>query len=201
MFFDPCQCRKHFIAEAVVYISFLSLSRSGGRSARSASRDGSIAAVLLLFLFELVWVRKRQVFHGDKSFLSGVSPRSSGNSLLSVGCEVEGDEEEQVRAENTHASEGGKFLSGASTIVWSPWEIAVSEVGVGCEVDEEQVDDELNDLEHGDVLLPPDADAARRLEVVPGICQCFSSSSEIVQCLPIHNHVDRQVECNGHPRD
>lgn len=117
-----------------------------------------------------MWIWKRQVFHGNESFLSGISPRSSGNGLLSVGCEVEGDEEEQVRAENSHASEGGKLFSGASTIVWSPWEIAVSEIGVGGKVDEEQVDDELNDLEHGDVLLPPDANTTGGLEVIPDSC-------------------------------
>jgi len=39
-------------------------------------------------------------------------------------------------------------------------------------------------LEHGDVLLPPDADAARGLEVVP-----------------VHDDVDGQVEGDGHPRD
>jgi hypothetical protein len=37
-------------------------------------------------------------------------------------------------------------------------------------------------LESGNPLLPPDADAARALEVVP-----------------VHDDVDRQVERDGHP--
>lgn len=45
-----------------------------------------------------------------------------------------------------------------------------------------EVDDELDDLEPSNPLLPPDPDAASRLEVVP-----------------VHNDVDGQVECDGHP--
>jgi hypothetical protein len=41
----------------------------------------------------------------------------------------------------------------------------------------------LNDLETSDPLLPPDADAARTLEVVP-----------------VHNNVDQEVERDRHPR-
>ena len=47
-----------------------------------------------------------------------------------------------------------------------------------------EIKDELGDLAHGDVLLPPDADAARALEVVP-----------------VHDDVDSQVECDDGPRD
>ena len=45
-----------------------------------------------------------------------------------------------------------------------------------------EINDELDDLETGDPLLPPDADAARALEVVP-----------------VHDDVDGQVEGDGHP--
>jgi hypothetical protein len=40
----------------------------------------------------------------------------------------------------------------------------------------------LGDLANGNVLLPPDADASRALEVVP-----------------VHNHVNGQVEGNNGP--
>ena len=114
-----------------------------------------------------MWVGKRKIFHGDKSFSSGVPSRSSLDGLLSVGSKVEGDEEQKVRAENSHSGNGSKFLPSASSSVWCPWEVGAGKVGVGSEVDKPQVDDELNDLKHGDVLLPPNADAAGRLEVVP----------------------------------
>ena len=39
-------------------------------------------------------------------------------------------------------------------------------------------------MEHGDVFLPPDTDATRRLEVVP-----------------IHDDMDEEVEGDGHPGD
>lgn len=45
-----------------------------------------------------------------------------------------------------------------------------------------QINDELHNLQHGDVLLPPDTDAAGALEVVP-----------------VHDHVDEQVDGDGHP--
>ena len=64
------------------------------------------------------------------------------------------------------------------------WEVGAREVGIGCEVDESEINDELHDLEHGDVFLPPDADAARRLEVVP-----------------VHDDVDEEVQGDGHPGD
>ena len=58
------------------------------------------------------------------------------------------------------------------------------EVCVGGEVDEAQVDNELKDLQHGDVFLPPDAHAASRLEIVP-----------------VHDNVHGKVESDGDPGD
>ena len=46
-----------------------------------------------------------------------------------------------------------------------------------------EVEDELDNLHDGDVSLPPDANAARALEVVP-----------------VHDDVHHQVERDGHPR-
>lgn len=45
-----------------------------------------------------------------------------------------------------------------------------------------KVNDELQDLQHGDVLLPPNTDATSTLEVVP-----------------VHHNVNQQVDRNGHP--
>lgn len=45
-----------------------------------------------------------------------------------------------------------------------------------------KVNDELHDLQHGNILLPPDADTTGTLEVVP-----------------VHDNVDQQVDGDGHP--
>lgn len=103
---------------------------------------------------------------------------------LVVGGDVEGDEEQEVRAEDGHASKGGKLLTGAGAHVGHPGEVAAREVGVRGKVNEAKVDDELEDLHDGDVLLPPDADATGGLEVVP-----------------VHDDVNHQVEDNGNPGD
>jgi hypothetical protein len=50
-------------------------------------------------------------------------------------------------------------------------------VRVGCEVDEDEVDDELDDLDSCYPFFPPDSDAAGCLEVVP-----------------VHDDMDCQVE-------
>ncbi len=47
-----------------------------------------------------------------------------------------------------------------------------------------EIDDELDDLETGDPLLPPDLDATGALEVVP-----------------VHDHVHHQVQRDDDPRD
>ena len=84
-----------------------------------------------------------------------------------VGADVEADEQHQITRQYPHARESGEFLSSARPGRGQPGEVARGEVGVGGEVDEAEVDDELGDLQHGDVFFPPDADAAGGLEVVP----------------------------------
>jgi len=125
-----------------------------------------------------------KVLHLDGGQLAGVAagPPCLGGAL--IGGEVKGDEEEEVGAQDAHAGESSKFLASAAARVRHPLEVGAGEVGVGGEVDEAEVDDELQDLEHGDVFFPPDADAARGLEVVP-----------------IHDHVDHEVEGDGDPGD
>lgn len=122
---------------------------------------------------------------GQRS-LRHTAQRLAGSLLaaLLVGGKVEGDEEHQVRRQDTHARESGKLLAGAAASVGHVGEVSRGEVGVRGKVDEAEVDDELDDLETGDPLLPPDADAAGRLEVVP-----------------VHDDVDSQVEGDWDPRD
>ena len=73
------------------------------------------------------------------SILEGTSSLTASWALavLLVGREVEGDEEEEVRANDAHAGEGSKFLSSTLTSIWQPWEVGRGEVGVGCEVNED----------------------------------------------------------------
>ena len=131
-----------------------------------------------------------------------VSDGSPGDPLASplVGRKVEADEEEEVAAENAAASDGSELLAGAPASVGHPRKVGGSEVGVGRKVDEScgtdkqpdyapsrsgprtKINDELQDLEAGDPLLPPNTDAARRLEVVP-----------------IHDDVDEEVDGDGDP--
>jgi hypothetical protein len=47
-----------------------------------------------------------------------------------------------------------------------------------------KIDDELNDLKLRDPLLPPDANSASTLKVVP-----------------VHNHMDEEVESDRNPGD
>jgi hypothetical protein len=119
------------------------------------------------------------VLHLNQSTGSTVAAGLCG---LLVGCGVEGEEEKEVRAENGHTSEGGELLTGADTHVGHVGEVSEGEVGVRGEVNEAKVDDKLEDLHDGDVLLPPDADATCGLEVVP-----------------VHDDVDHQVQGNGDP--
>lgn len=105
-------------------------------------------------------------------------------ALLLIRRGIETDEQQQIATEDAHAREGGELLARALAHVRQVREVGAGEVGPGGEVDEAEVDDELQDLELGDVLLPPDADAARGLEVVP-----------------VHDDVHEEVERDGHPGD
>jgi len=123
---------------------------------------------------------------GERSLAHSAHSLASGRALaiLLVGGEVERDEEEEVRAEDTNTREGSELLTRALPGVGEPRPVGRNEVGVRSEVNEAQVNDELDDLETGDPLLPPNADATRALEVVP-----------------VHNDVHSQVQGNDNPRD
>lgn len=95
-----------------------------------------------------------------------------------VSSPVEGDEQEQVAAQETDTEERGRLGSGTVTHVGQEGESAHGKVGVACstfitfqsavriqaqsnevgsltgKVDDEEVDDELSDLQGGEVFLP-----------------------------------------------
>lgn len=76
-------------------------------------------------------VGKRSLGHSaDSLAASGALP------ILLVGGEVEGDEEEEVRAENTDTGEGSKLLTRALAGGGHPGPVSRSEVSVRREVDE-----------------------------------------------------------------
>ena len=56
-------------------------------------------------------------------------------AVLPVGGEVEGDEEEEVRGQDTNTSESGKLLTSAGANVGKPGPVGRGEVGPGGEVD------------------------------------------------------------------
>lgn len=129
-----------------------------------------------------VWVGKRSLGYFVDSFVvSGVF------FIFFVGGEVEGDEEEEVRVENIDIGEGSKFFIcvfvGGGYLGLVSW----SEVSVWCEVDEVfdvklvilikedwerlwfefiKINDELDNLEMGDLFFLLDFDVMCVLEVV-----------------------------------
>jgi len=103
---------------------------------------------------------------------------------LPIRLRIECQKQYQIARDNHHSTDARKLLTGTRPHVGHPREVGRGEVGVGGEVDEAQIDDELQDLQDGDVLFPPGADAAGGLEVVP-----------------VHDDVDEEVEGDGDPGD
>ena len=69
-------------------------------------------------------------------------------------------------------------------MVRHPRKVRAREVGVCCKVNKAEIDDELDDLKARDPLFPPDANASRRLEVVP-----------------VHDNMDKEVDGDDDPGD
>lgn len=160
----------------------LRLARAGGGAVGlGASRRGTVGLAVGLAVDG--GVDGQGVGQGS---LAHAAERLAGRRLaaLLVRGKVEGDEEDQVRRQDAHAGKGGKLLAGAAAGVGHAGEVGRGEVGVRGKVDEAEINDELDDLEAGDPLLPPDADAAGALEVVP-----------------VHDDVDGEVEGDGDPGD
>lgn len=77
-----------------------------------------------------------EVLHVDQGLLASVAARTANLGGFLVGGDVEGDEEEQVRGDDSNTGESGKLLTSTLAHVWSPGEVDGGEVGVRCEVDE-----------------------------------------------------------------
>lgn len=165
--------------------SRLSLAGAGGTAVGGrgavllASSQSSLATAESPL--DLLGSRERLILHLNES--TGSASAALGLGLL-VSGNVESDEQNQVAGQDAHAGERSELLASADAGARQPGEVAGGEVRVGGEVDEAEVDDELGDLQDGDVLLPPDADAARGLEVVP-----------------VHDNVDGEVEGDDDPGD
>lgn len=81
----------------------------------------------------VVRVGKRSLGHAAQGLAGG---RAGLLGVLLVGGEVEGDEENQVRAEGDDTREGSELLAGALAGVGEPGPVRGGEVGVRGEVDE-----------------------------------------------------------------
>lgn len=151
-----------------------------------SARTLNLARIRHLGMRHILHRRGRRLAHASTLRLLPDSPALGRRRrrLLPVRGEVEANEQEEVAAQDAHTREGGELLAGAAPRVRHPGEVGRGEVGVGGEVDESKIDDELQDLQARDVLLPPDLDAAGGLEVVP-----------------VHDDVDEEVEGDGHPGD
>jgi hypothetical protein len=191
-FFGPLFVSIGRLIVAVIYDSTsllsadrLSLAGAGGsafggrRGVLLASGQSSLATAESPL--DLLGSRERLVLHFDQS--TGSASTALLHRLL-VGGNIEADEQDQVAGQDAHSGECSELLAGADAGAREPREVAGGEVGVRGEVDEAEVDNELGDLEDGDVLLPPDADAAGGLEVVP-----------------VHDNVDREVKGDDDPGD
>ena len=165
--------------------SRLSLARAGcpavggGRAVLLASGQSRLATAESPL--DLLGGGEGLILHLDQG--AGSAAATLLNGLL-VGRDVESDEQNEVAGQDAHAGESSELLTGADAGGGEPGEVAGGEVGVGSEVDKAQVDDELGDLQDGDVFLPPDADATGGLEVVP-----------------VHDDVDGEVEGDDNPGD
>ncbi len=107
----------------------------------------------------------------------------NGLSRLLVGVYVERDEKKQVRRQDEVSVGGGALSPVTGAHVWKViLEEAVGVVGVGGEIHENQIDQELDDLDSGDPLFPPNVDSHRRKIVVE-----------------VHQDVDKQVQSDDNP--
>jgi len=161
----------------------LSLARSSDASWSCAGGSSiTICMAIVLLWVDLAVCKGRDI--RDLRIDQGTGGLSScwALAVLLVGGDVERDEEDEVRAKDSHARESSEFLSSTATRVWHPWKVGGGEVCVRGKVNKDKVNHELNDLETSNPFLPPDANATRALEVVP-----------------VHDNVNHQVKSNWDP--
>ena len=114
--------------------SHLGLARAGNGTVGAAGRDSSTVG-----LGSTVGTSRGgdlEVAHVDERLLASVAARAANLGSLVVCSNVEGDEEQQVRGDDTNTGESGELLTGTLAHVGSPGEVGGGEVGVGGEVDE-----------------------------------------------------------------
>lgn len=147
----------------------------------------------LFSLAESLWGRRVSVGGGNVLVDLGSNTArdrldsfGSSGTLLLVDVNVERNKQDEVRGQDGTAAVGSAH--GAGTVRASEQKaLQLRKVGEnnlleGGEVNKAQVQDELDDLETGDPLLPPDTNASGGQEVVP-----------------VHHHVDAQVQGDRHP--
>lgn len=113
-----------------VYTENLGLAGTGDRAV-GATRGTAIGVALLSSRGGDL-----EVSHIDQRLLASVAAGASGLGSLVVGGNVEGDEKNQVGADDANTSQGSEFLAGALAHVGHPGEVGRGEVGIGGEVDE-----------------------------------------------------------------
>lgn len=121
----------------------LSLARASDRTITTSGLGTSVGVAIGMSVRSGVAVaggfcdgRDFHIPHLDQSLFAGVAARTSSLGGLLVGGKVEGDEEEEVRAQDAHTGKSGKLFTSAATGIGSPWEVSVREIGVGSEVNE-----------------------------------------------------------------
>jgi hypothetical protein len=176
--YRPMYSFEYICANSIVSARHLGLAGSNGAVGLGASGGGTVG-LLDRSSLDQMRVGKRSLRHASEALSAGRSL-----ALLLVGGEVEGDEQNEVRADGNDTGESSKLLARALSSVGHPGEVGRGEVGIRGEVDETEINDELNDLEAGDPLLPPNTDTTSALEVVP-----------------VHNDVNEKVQDDGNPRD
>ncbi|KAH3664075.1 hypothetical protein OGAPHI_004789 [Ogataea philodendri] len=103
---------------------------------------------------------------------------------LLVDLDVESNEQNQVGRDNCTSAESCQWCSCAVSTVGQGRIEVVDDFLVGGEINKREIKDELQNLESGDPFFPPDADSSGCQEVVP-----------------VHDHVNKQVQGDGNPRD
>lgn len=102
---------------------------------------------------------------------------------LLVRLNVKIDEQTQIACEKKAAKKCRRLRSSAGATIGEPLPVSVSEVGIRAKVDDEKVDDKLDDLHGGQVLLPP-----------------YLSSTSSCVVVVIHKDMNAQVERDYNPR-
>lgn len=118
----------------------LGLAGAGVGAARRTAGGGAVGLGVAVELLDsggsLADGGNLEILHSDERLTLGVAARTTGLDGLLVGSGVEGDEEQEVRAENSHAGERSEFLTSTLTGIGEPVEVGRGEVGVRGEVDE-----------------------------------------------------------------